>query len=372
VLAALWRLQYQVRQFLGGLRCRYRDRGRAPRECPRPQRVLLVIAGLVGDSVMSSPVILEARRLWPEAELALIGTPLTCGLFAACPYIDEFHEALALPYTIRHRRHVDAIRAWLRERRFDVAFIVLGDQFAPLLARSGVPIRVGVRGTTSEGCLTHTYDLGDARTWGPRERLRCLEALGAAVRDTPPRLWVLPDARSSAAQRLLSLGISAGEPYIVVHPFGRTERQWWPIDRVPDLARRATELGYKTVLVGGEETRSAGVTALRLWAADARGLLGMQDLVAVVERASVVVTTDSGPFHLAGALGIKTVGLFRASRPEHANRYPQATVLQGHDTACDGRCSWERCAWLPCRQMAALSVGQVARTLQQVLADRPS
>jgi ADP-heptose:LPS heptosyltransferase len=331
-----------------------------------------VITGLVGDSVMSSPVIVEARRLWPAAELALLGTPMTCALFAACPHIDEFHEALALPYTIRQRRHLSEIRAWLLKRRFDVALIVLGDQFAPLLARSEVPIRVGVRGTALEACLTHTYDIGGPQTWGPRERLRCLEVLGVAVQDTPPRLWVLPEARISGAQRLVSLGINSGEPYIVVHPFGRTERQWWPIDGVPDLARRATEIGYKTVLVGGEETRAAGGAALRLWTADARGLLKVQELVAVVERASVVVSTDSGPFHLAGALGIRTVGLFRASRPEHAGRYPKATVLQGQDAACYGRCDWEHCAWLPCRQMAALSVGQVERTLQQVLAEVPS
>lgn len=372
IVGALWRWQHHARQRLAGLRCRHLGKQGARGDVPTPERVLLVITGLIGDSVMSSPVITEARRLWPEAEITLLGTSVTCALFAACPHIDEWHEARAVPFTIRQLRHISEIQAWILGRRFDIALILLGDEFASLLGRAGVPIRVGVRGTALEACLTHTYDIGSPRTWGPRDRLRSLEALGLEVRSISPRLWVSPDTRVAVVQRLTSLGISPHQPYIVVHPFGSTARQWWPVDRVAGLARFAAGRGYRTVLVGGKESRGVVAPELREDGIDARGLLEIQELLAVVERASAVVTTDSGPFHVAGALGVRAVGLFRASRPEHADRYPTAVVLRGQDDACRGRCSWDHCAWLPCRQMTAVSSSQIEDALETLLSPAPS
>jgi len=366
VVSTLWLWQYHARQRIAGLWCRYGSGPRDPTEIPKPHRVLIVIAGLIGDSVMSSPVIMEARRLWPDAKIALLGSPAACALFAACPHVDESHEARAVPFTIRQGRRIAEIEAWLRDRRFDIAIIVLGDQFASLLGRVRVPIRVGVKGSALEPCLTHAYDIGSARTWGPRERLRSLEVLGLLVRDTDPRLWVSPDVRTSVRERLRCLGVAVTEPYIVVHPFGSTQRQWWPFDRVAGLARFVAQRGYKAILVGGNETVRGG-TDPALAGVDVRGLLGVEELLALIERASAVVTTDSGPYHVAGALGVRTLGLFRASRPEHADRYATATVLRGQDASCRGRCGWDECAWVPCRQMAALSQQQVERSLESLL-----
>ena len=168
----LYRLQYFGRQWLASRLYRVRRQWMAGViSNGSPGRVLLVMTGLIGDTVMSTPVIVEARRLWPEAWITLLGNRQTCDLLSACPLLDACVETPAIPFTLRKRRKVAELERWLREQSFDVAIILLGDQFAQVLAEVQVPIRVGVRGHLLAPFLTATYDIGSPKDWGPPERL---------------------------------------------------------------------------------------------------------------------------------------------------------------------------------------------------------
>src|SRR5262249_46765781 len=92
---------------------------------------------------------------------------------------------------------------------------------------------------------------------------------------------------------------------------------------------------------------------------NAVGELSISQLLAAIESAELVITTDSGPFHMAGALGKPIIGLFRGRRPEHAGRYPQARGILGDDSACEKFCQWNRCQAEPCRQLNSLSIDEV-------------
>jgi ADP-heptose:LPS heptosyltransferase len=335
-----------------------------------PRRILLIIAGLIGDTVMSTPVIVEARRIWPESEIVLLGRRHNCELLSACPLLDACIEAPAMPFALTGHHAAARMKDWLREQRFDLALILLGDQFASVLAEARIPIRVGVRGHSLEPCLTHTYSIGSPRTWGPSERLNALRALGYEVQDVPPRLWVSNSSRDTARQRLGQLGLAEGVPYAALHPFGSTRRQWWTVERVEELAEELWyRHGLRTVLIGGPEARGRLPASAAGRVTDATGTLSIPELLAVLERASLVISTDSGPFHLAGALGRPTVGLFRARRPEHADRYPTARVVFGRDSTCMKRCRWDRCRSQLCLQLNALRVEEVEEAVRQLKVD---
>lgn len=379
----LYALQYEWRQRLVGASYGLRRRllPRTTRAAPRgePSRVLVVMTGLLGDTVMSTPLIVEARRLWPAARITLLGRRQNCELLRACPLVDEVVEAPAIPFSLRRRRELRQLDAWLRSAEFDLALIALGDQFAAALADAGIPVRVGVSGHALAPCLTHTYSIGSPREWGPDERLNALRVLGCEVERAAPRLWVADEAREAARRRLAELGLERGTPYAVAHPFGSTPRQRWPVERVAELAAtlRAGH-GLTTLLVGGPETRGAldearakvddgNADSKVAGLVDATGAFDIPQLLAVVEGAELVVTTDSGPFHIAGALGRPLVGLFRARRPEHAGRYGCSRVLLGRDERCAAECEWDRCRAEPCRQMDALGVGEAARAAGEIL-----
>ena len=181
----------------------------------------------------------------------------------------------------------------------------------------------------------------------------------------PPRLWVLPEWKDSARDRLSESGLPAGAPYAVVHPFGSTPRQWWPLDRVTPLARGLLgQHGLRTIVVGGPETTGRLPDAGDAPAMDVTGKLSIPELLAVIEGAARVITTDSGPFHVAGA-GAAPRGVVPGSRPEHAARYPGAAVAFGRDSACESQCAWDRCRSVPCRQMAAPGVGEVLAAIAE-------
>ena len=329
------------------------------------RRVLIVIAGLLGDTVMCTPVIGAARRAWPDASLTLLGQRHNCELLRDAPELDDQVQT-PLPFT-RRRDELRRTQALLAERRFDVALLILGDQFARMVADADVPVRVGVRGHVLAPCLTHVYDIGSPRTWGPDERLGALRVLGFDAPSIRPTLTVSDATRANAAAALERAGLRAGEPYVVVHPFGSTQRQWWPVDRVDDVRRHVEgKFGRRTVVVGGPETREAVPASVKAHVIDATGQLSIPELVGVLAGAALVVSTDSGPFHIAGALGRPLVGLFRARRPEHAGRYAAARVVFGEHAACTAECEWDRCAAPACRQMARIDSNDVAAAVDAV------
>ena len=194
----------------------------------------------------------------------------------------------------------------------DVAIILVGDEFAHVLADVQIPIRVGVRGHVLAPFLTTTYDIRSPKDWGPPKRLEALRALGHDVHNVMPSLWVSDHARI-AAQATSELGLPEAVPYAVVHPFGSTPAQWWPLDRTAELAEALRrEHNLWTIVVGGPETRGKLGTAPRN-TIDATGAITISELIAVIERARLVISTDSGPFR-ARRRTPTTVGRFVRAR----------------------------------------------------------
>jgi ADP-heptose:LPS heptosyltransferase len=193
-----------------------------------PGKLVLVLTGLIGDTVMCTPVISESRRAWPEARITVIGMKHNCELLAGCPEIDALYEVAAAPFTLRRRAAVRIFREWLVGQEFDAAIILLGDEFAVELANARIPVRTGVRGHPLSHSLTHLYDGGMPRSWGPEEKLNSLRALGCNVRNVSPGLWISDSARQDALAALMDIGIGAADEFAVLHPFGRTASQEWP------------------------------------------------------------------------------------------------------------------------------------------------
>ena len=330
-----------------------------------PRTILFVLAGLIGDSVMSLPAIIEARTIWPNAHITVLGKKHNRELISACTFFDEFYECNVDPFSLRKSGEIKKLESWLLEQDFDAAFILLGDQFAHLLARAGIPIRVGVTGTELENCLTHTYDIGSARAWGSNERLNALRCLGYSVEQVPPELSVDDEARRTGRAKLVSLGLNESRDYAVLHPFGSSRRQWWKIADVGALAAKLKENDIQTVLIGGSETVSQ--ISNHAPVIDSTGHLTLPELLAVIDGSKLVITTDSGPFHIAGALGKHIVGLFRSRRPEHAKQYGTASVLFGENDRCMQACKWDSCETEPCRQMEEVTVEGVTESIEMFL-----
>lgn len=326
-----------------------------------PKRVLFVCTGLIGDTIMCTPVLAAARSFWPNAQFTLLGQPHNCDLLRASPIIDSLFETGIHPFSIGKRSQKRKLLNWCKSKQFDLSIILLGDHFAILPARAGIPVRVGVRGRLLDRCNTHLYDMGSPRVCGPSERLNSLRCLGYVIDDEPqPMLWVEPQARISAIHRLAKLGLPPGVRYVAFHPFGSTRRQWWPVERVASVADELWRIyGLRVVLLGGKNTQEFASKSLGVHVINSVGQLTLPELLGVIESAFLVISTDSGPYHIAGALKRPLIGLFRARRPEHAKLYLGSHVIFGEDATCHEFCSWDMCRETPCCQLLSISVKQL-------------
>jgi ADP-heptose:LPS heptosyltransferase len=366
-LGGIYGLQYKLRLHAAGIRYALLHASRPAVSAPvmPPRRLALLMAGLIGDTVMCTPVVSESRRIWPEARITLIGMQHNCDLLSGSADIDGFRAVTSDPFTIRRGSELCSFRDWLAKQNFDIAIVLLGDQFALELAKAGIPTRVGVAGHPLSRSLTHVYDNGTPQTWGPEEKLNSLRVLGCPARNIQPAIRIHDTAWLTAAATLQQLGVFPGDAYCVVHPFGRTAPQRWPTESCNRLASLLSErYRLKVILAGNAEAPFLGSPGNRL--IDARGKFNLKELPAVLDRAAFVISTDSGPFHIAGALERPLVGLFRSVRLEHSRRYPQAQVLAGTDDDCRGRCAWNRCRRLPCRQMSAITIPEVLTAVGRI------
>jgi ADP-heptose:LPS heptosyltransferase len=364
--------------------CRLRRRNARPVSGARApvaaRRVLVVCTGLIGDTVMSTPAMAEARRLLARAQIVGLVNTSNRELLEPAGWFDDFLVYDGSPFALR-RAGVRALRRLereIRERWFDLALVLLGGDWTPLLHRCGIPVRVDSDDSSLSFLATHVYRLGDIRRWGPDDRLNALRCLGLPVRSREPRIVASERARDSLSRRLGDSGIRDGKPLVVFHPFGATpNRCLSPAKIAAVITRLVSACGVCVAVIGGNRALATWEQARGRCSVGSRdvcdlvGRLSVQEMCALVECADVVVSVDSGPMHIAGALERPTVGLFRAIRPEYAGLYRTVTPLFWEGgTGCLRGCSWDSwhgCRSMPCRQLTGIGDAEIVQSEHAVL-----
>jgi lipopolysaccharide heptosyltransferase II len=281
------------------------------------RRILVIRLDLLGDLVFAAPTIAALRAAYPTAELTLLTLPYTRPLAALIPGVDR---TLALDVN-RYRRpdgwwHLGeaiALVRGLRAARFDLCLALHGRPAGVLALLSGTRYRVGY--------AAHAYPFAfnvpvPGRRYDRRqhETRYCLDLARAVGADGPavPRL-LTPSAAFPVP------GLTPGERYVVVHPGasnGSAKR--WSAAAWAQLARDAPHaLGVRVVLSGGESERAL-VAAVAAGAGDAAvPLVGtsLLDLAALLAGAEALVSGDTGPLHLAAALGRPVLGVYGPTDP---------------------------------------------------------
>jgi ADP-heptose:LPS heptosyltransferase len=323
----------------------------------------------IGDLVMALEAIRDVRAHAPAAQIDLVVGRWNVPLAESIPSVDRVEAldarwlsrdatGLSLPALVR------AARGW-RSAHYDLAINFEPDIRSNVLIASAGAARTAGWSSGGGGPLLDLaldYDVTAHTTANARRLIQAVFGGPAPVSARP--LLVLPESATSAASALLRA--AAGRPLVGIHVSGgRPIKQWSP-DRFAEVGGRVADLRGAAIVATGAPADREAIAALRRalgsrLVIDASAADGLLVSAAILQRLSVLVTGDTGPMHLASAVGTPVVAVFGPSDPvRYATSGPFDRIVR-----IDLPCS-------PCnriRQPPARCVGHIPDCLAGVTTD---
>jgi ADP-heptose:LPS heptosyltransferase len=331
-----------------------------------PSRVLIVLLGAIGDVVCGMPLAQRIRAGWPRTRIAWAVEPAAAPMLQTHPAVDEV-------ILFRRREGPGALVEFLRavyDSRPEVA-LDLQRHFKSGLASwcSRAPRRVGFHWRNSREAnwffnndtIPPVYDFTPKLT----HFQKFCDLLGVPPAPLTFGLAATAPERAQAAQVLEP----AGERFAAVY-VGSTwqSRQWLPAPTA-ELCRALRAAGLGVVLVGGPGDRAFADEVLGADAGgvvDTVGRVPLRQVIAIMERAAVAIGPDTGPMHIAAAVGTPVVALFGATSPRRSGPWGWYHLVVQGDAPCMP-CYLPRCP-IGRLCMEQVTARMVMQRVEQVLA----
>lgn len=354
-----------------------------------PKRILVLRMDLIGDLVLSLPVVRSLKHTYPNAEIDLLAIPSSSKVVMNDPDLTEviaydpniWRRPKAL-FNLQNWREAQALRHRLQARHYDLAVSVFGPWAAILAVLSGAQRRVGFGRESYPGFMT---DSVPGAHWNKGDHLHevdyCLklsQAVGANVTsdDRIPQLNVSFQAQQEIEEMLLQQGIQPDRLIVACHVSsnnGQSKR--WPI---PYWAKMIDQLisneNMTVVLTGAPNDLPLIETILRRTCEQPVNLAGktsLTQLAALLERANLVITGDSGPMHITAAVGTPLIAIHGPTDPVKSGPVSPLAIVLRSDIWCSpcytakGRPA--DCRFFTTQCMKDITVEQVLAIIHQKL-----
>jgi heptosyltransferase-2 len=281
------------------------------------RRILFVRTDRLGDTLLNLPAVTALQAAAPQASVTLLVHPDLQPLLSGLPGIDVQADRTSAdaPWWLRAVR----LSRQLSSGEFDCAIVSNPKKDLHLAVwLAGIPVRVGY-GRKWGWLLTHR--LADRKASGERHEvesnLELARALGLPLALTS---WSFPPFRAEQEELFRwpeFSGLSPDTALIAVHPFSSNPAKQWPPGKFQEMIREVAASPARVVVIGGPEERCrtdqmipSGNAAVNLV-----GRLTLRQLAGLLQRVRLLVSNDSGPVHLAAAVGTPTVVLFGGTDP---------------------------------------------------------
>jgi ADP-heptose:LPS heptosyltransferase len=293
------------------------DRSNLGPPLPGAERIAVLRANSIGDFLVALPALEALRAAYPAARITLLGCDWHAAFLRGRP--GPVDRVMPVPGSAGVRddcppaspRELAAFFRRQRAERYDLAIQLHGGgaNSNPFTRRLGARVTAGSRAPDAEAldrwvpyrCFQH-------------EIFRFLEVVGlvgAAPVTLTPRIVATGEDRLEAERALPP--DPAGRPLVVLHPGAADPRRRWPAGHFAQVARCLAERGCQVVACGGAGAADRELTAAVAAVApveDLGGRLSLGGLAGLLARCRLLVGNDSGPRHLAEAVGVPTVGVY--------------------------------------------------------------
>lgn len=333
-------------------------------------RILVVRPDRIGDVVLSLPVLDALRTRWPQAYLAMMVHPYTRDILERNPNLDAIIED---DLEIVHRGFSGFIKQVmsLRTHNFDTALMLMPTmRHAWMLLLAGIPRRIGV-GRKIYQAITLTQSISrDGYVPLRHESDYCLDLariLGAQQLGGGTMIEVKEKERKWARTILKRPGKL---PVIGIHPGNGESAPNWSADRYGVLAKRLQQQhGAKIIVTGSIKESHLSDTIMALLDGPSLSLAGelsVNELIVMISEMDLLVSSSTGPMHLAGALGIPTVSIFCPLPARSPTRWRPLGDQDRIILPSSGQCPTCECG--PLCDLAPITVDMVQKAVTMQLA----
>lgn len=286
------------------------------------KKILVIRTDRIGEVLLSTPILTALKEKWPEAEISVMVRPEVRGLLEGNPNVNEIIEWIPAFPTFAGTEMTNLVR-FLKANKFDVVIIVNPKKefhLAAFLAR--IPIRVGF--DRKWGFLL-THKVKDMKSLAERHEveynLDLVRAIGIEPKDRRPVLIVTDTDKDKIRKykdKEGKIGENKGKGIIAIHPCTSNPKKQWPVEYFARLGDLLSQDGVKVALVSGQEglaTTRQVISKMKNKPLDLSGKLTLKELAAFFKKCDFVISGDSGPVHIAAAVGTPVVVLFGRQDP---------------------------------------------------------
>lgn len=302
---------------------------------PNVHKIAVLRANGLGDLIFTLPALAALRAAYPAAEIVLLGKGWHRDFFAGRPgsidrvvVIPPYGGVGALEAVGDDSPALSAFFAAMRAEHFDLAlqFHGGGRHSNPFVRRLGARVTAGLRTPDAaplDRTIPYIYYQGEIMRY-----LEVAALVGAAPVTLEPRIMLTEADQTEAAH----VYPASAPPLVVLHPGATDPRRWWPANRFAAVAAALAAGGQPVAVIGAAEERALADAVLAAGDAPILDLcdkLTLGGLAALLARSRLIIANDSGPLHLAAAVGTPTVGIFwcgnliTAGPPTRARQRPQ-------------------------------------------------
>ena len=271
------------------------------------KKILVVAPNWIGDALFTTAAVRMIKRAYPDEEISVLAVPRAAEVFENNPDVAHIvinqEESRPFWYPL-------ALIQQLGKRDFDAAFLFHRSRsraWWTLLA--GIPLRIGYNTKGRGFLLTHSIPEPSSTLHRIEYLVRLLHQIGIPGEAPFPIFAVGDRAKEFVRQRL-----GGKKKFAVLNPGGNWSPKRWPADRFARLAGLLYEnLGLEIVVTGSLKDKRIAQEIKKKASCDVRVMAGettLEELGALIQAAELFVSNDSGPMHLAAALGTSLIALF--------------------------------------------------------------
>lgn len=290
---------------------------------PPAQRILVIRYRFIGDTILTVPFLRNLRRAYPHAKIDVLVGPQSGEVLTGCPYINDLITFDTTRFHKYDRGAGEKKSFWhyvfkLRKERYDMAFVLKRSWSSAILALLiGARYRIGYATEGRQILLTHSVpfktDMHEVDS-----TLSVLEAASIPIADRYLEAFISKEEQNQVATYIAP---ATDERRVLIHAAAAHPDKLYPLESWAEIVRVLHEKHrFQPFFTGADQDfdlyeqlqRVSGVQGVNL-----AGKLSLRSSMALYSNLDLAICTDSGPAHLAAAVGIPTLSVFGPTDPIH-------------------------------------------------------